>query len=994
MQKADTVNVAMTLFDFFQAEELPAPTVTVADAVTIARDHFGLEIPAAGVTPLGSQQDANFLLAGADGHPVGVLKIANPAFRRLEVEAQDAAAAFVAAGQAGLRTAENIALPGVAPIAEVRGPDGGTLYARIIAYLDGGTMSGDRYVAPHRWSALGTLAGRASCALAAFDHPGVDRVLQWDLQYADRTIDLLAPYVTDSGRRTQIEMAAAQAWRAVSAVAGELSSQVIHCDITDDNVVCSPRDGRPDGIIDFGDLTRSWTVGELAVTVSSVLRHAGGEPAAALPIITAFHRERPLSAAEITALWPLVVLRAAILIVSGHQQTAIDTDNEYATSALEHEWRIFERSLSVPSEVMTALIADALGCAPAPPSVPVSSPLFPAIGAGALRQLDLSTESDGLDAGRWLHTDSEDALAAAALADGAAAVVTAYARPRLTRSVALSTESPATVPTGVDVWLGQETTLVAPFGGLVTAVNEHELALAGDGAEIGVLHLRGALRPGEAVQVGHAVSAGTPLGEATAGRLWIQLEAGSDGDIRVPAFVRPEYAPGWLALTRDPLSLLGITTDAAPGGPDSASLAQRRGDAFAAVQEQYYRDPPRIERGWREYLLDTDGRSYLDMVNNVAAVGHGHPELADAVARQWRRLNTNSRFHYQAVVDFSERLAATLPDPLDTVFLVNSGSEAVDLALRLAFAVTGRHDIVAVAEAYHGWTYATDAISTSVADNPNALATRPSWVHTVPSPNSFRGEHRGPDAGKYGPEAAAIIEELAAQGNPPAAFICEPFYGNAGGVALPDGYLADVYAAVRSAGGLAIADEVQVGYGRLGAWFWGFQQQGVLPDIVTVAKAMGNGQPLGAVITSRAIADAYRTQGYFFSSAGGSPVSSVVGLTVLDIIEREGLQANAFEVGEHLRTRLTELADRHPIIGAVHGSGLYMGVELVRDSVTLEPADTETEAICERMRELGVIVQPTGDHVNVLKMKPPMCLSMTSADYFVDMLDRVLTTGF
>ncbi|MET0703796.1 MAG: aminotransferase class III-fold pyridoxal phosphate-dependent enzyme, partial [Mycobacterium sp.] len=233
-----------------------------------------------------------------------------------------------------------------------------------------------------------------------------------------------------------------------------------------------------------------------------------------------------------------------------------------------------------------------------------------------------------------------------------------------------------------------------------------------------------------------------------------------------------------------------------------------------------------------------------------------------------------------------------------------------------------------------------------------------------------------------------------AQGNSPAAFICEPFYGNAGGVRLPDGYLAAVYDAVRAGGGLAIADEVQVGYGRLGRWFWGFQQQGVLPDIVTVAKAMGNGQPLGAVITTKAIAEAYRTQGYFFSSAGGSPVSSVVGLTVLDIIEREELQRNAFEVGEHLRSRLTELAQRHPLIGAVHGSGLYMGVELVRDRQTLEPAVTETAAICERMRELGVIVQPTGDHLCVLKMKPPMCISTTSADFFVDMLDRVLTTGW
>jgi 4-aminobutyrate aminotransferase-like enzyme len=203
-----------------------------------------------------------------------------------------------------------------------------------------------------------------------------------------------------------------------------------------------------------------------------------------------------------------------------------------------------------------------------------------------------------------------------------------------------------------------------------------------------------------------------------------------------------------------------------------------------------------------------------------------------------------------------------------------------------------------------------------------------------------------------------------------------------------------VYDAVRRHGGLTIADEVQVGYGRLGEWFWGFEQQGVVPDIVTVAKAMGNGHPLGAVVTSREVAEAYRNQGYFFSSAGGSPVSCVVGLAVLDAIRDDRLQENARTVGEHLRRRLQGLAERHPLIGAVHGRGLYLGVELVRDRDTLEPATGETAAICERMLQLGVVVQPTGEHLNLLKVKPPLCMTRESADFFVDTLDRVLTWGW
>jgi len=600
--------------------------------------------------------------------------------------------------------------------------------------------------------------------------------------------------------------------------------------------------------------------------------------------------------------------------------------------------------------------------------------------------LDLSAESDAMDGGAWLNPDAEDRLARDALAGVAAGhiavAVTTFGEARLTRSATLIPDSPATVATGVHLWPATAVDLTAPWPGRVETTCQ-SVTLTGAG---GTVQVRGEVQP---VETDSDVAAGGQLG-VIVGPVWIQvLRHGTSA----PRFVRPEYAAGWLEQVSDPAVLLGL-----PHTPnlmaDSELLRERRSRAFATVQEHYYDDPPRIERGWREHLIGTDGRTYLDMVNNVAVLGHGHPELADAVARQWRRLNTNSRFNYASVVALSERLAATLPDPLDTVFLVNSGSEADDLALRLAMAATGRHDMVAVAEAYHGWTYATDAVSTSIADNPNALSTRPPWVHTVPSPNAYRGEHRGPDASKYAPEAVSIIERLAAEGHPPAAFICEPFYGNAGGMALPDGYLRSVYAAVRAVGGLAIADEVQVGYGRTGRWFWAFEQQGVVPDIVCVAKAMGNGHPLGAVITTTAIADAYRNCGYFFSSAGGSPVSCVVGLTVLDVIERDHLQRNALTVGDHLKARITALAEEHPIIGTVHGSGLYMGVELVTDRATLEPAVVETVAICERMRELGVIVQPTGDRQNVLKMKPPMCITRESADYFVDMFERVLRTGW
>ena len=990
-----------TGFDFFEAGELPAPQITADEAELLVANQFGLRVAA---RSLGSQQDANFLLSTADGLTVGVLKVSNGAFGEVEIRAQDEGAARVAERLPELRVATLLPHTDVErPVRVVRPGSSGEV-ARIVTFLDGGTLTGSEYLQPPVIEGLGALSGMVNRELGDFEHEGVHRTLQWDLRHATRVIDALAQHVGDLQRRSVVEQVRRVEGATIAGLAARLPVSVIHGDITDDNVVCSGDEhGTPDGIIDFGDLNTGWSVADLAVTVSSILHHEGATPTSTLPAVLAFHRERPLTGDEVQALWPLVLLRGAVLVVSGWQQVAVDGDNEYASSAREHEWRILENALSLPTAVMTALVQRAVGAPVAPLALPGS---FRAMLNGPMRvtTLDLSPDSDSMDEGAWLDAGHEDALAAGHLATRADIVSTLHLRPRLTRSTPLSPVEPANAATGIDVWFERDTAVHAPWAGRlqVDAGAESggrvQLALIEDDRDSNAphglvlrLHAEGAhtvasgiLRVGEAMLM---VKAGSRLRVTVAA-------AGAD----VPSFVRRSESDGWRALVTDPFPLLvgasGSSERVGDDPSDAAELVHRRERHFASVQEHYYRHPPRIERGWRHTLIDTDARCYLDMVNNVAALGHAHPGVARAAARQLRRLNTNSRFNYGSVAEFSARLSELLPATLDTVFLVNSGSEAVDLALRIGLATTGRPDLLAVGEAYHGWTLASDAVSTSVADNPNALETRPDWVHTLDTPNTYRGIHRGADAGRYADEAVEVIHRLAAEGRPPAAFIAEAYYGNAGGMALPNGYLEKVYAAVRAHGGLAIADEIQVGYGRLGEWFWGFEQQGVVPDIVTVAKAMGNGYPLGAVVTSRQVAEAYRNQGYFFSSAGGSPVSSVVGLAVLDAVRDERLQQNAREVGRHLKARLTLLAEKHELIGAVHGSGLYLGVELVRDRATREPATRETAAICERMLELGVIIQPTGDRLCVLKTKPPLCLDRESADYFVDTLDHVLSTGY
>ncbi|WP_022879197.1 aminotransferase class III-fold pyridoxal phosphate-dependent enzyme [Microbacterium sp. B19] len=941
-----------TLFDYFAHGELPTPTLPTAEAVALLRDVHGLDVE---LQSLGSQQDQNFLVRPVGGgEPLGVLKISNPVFSETEIEMQDAAAAAVAKVEPGLRIPEIVAGP--------RGPltgwwetSQGRLHARVISFVRGATLTGSGYLAPRVVERLGELAAAVSVALAGETHPASGRVLQWDLRHAERVITEIAETEPDAGVREYCAAATAAALAALAPVADGLPRQLGHFDVTDDNVL-RPHgvSTLPDAVIDFGDVIESWAVGEIAVTVSSVLHHDGATYASTLPAIAAFDRRRPLSDDEITALWPLVVLRGVVLVLSGRQQVRLDDANDYASGALDREFEILRRAAAVPLEVATARIRHALGR----PSADAAAWAGPAILPAGIHPvvLDATTLSPLSDEGAWLDADAVESAAQRLLDDGADAVVLPALVPVLLGAPSRTPEEPTTVPTAASVWFAAPTRLELPGGALSVRVGD------------GILNS----------------SAEVPART----RVRVLLTTLEPADI--PDAVRPSDLPGWRAVIGDATPALGVAAPSA--APDD--LLERREAVVAEVQEHYYSRPPRIERGWREYLIGVDGRVYLDMVNNVASVGHAHPRIHAAVSRQTRLLNTNSRFHYAAITEYGERLAALLPDELDTVFFVNSGSEAVDLAIRLAMAATSRQDIVAMAEAYHGWTYASDAVSTSIADNPNALETRPDWVHTVDAANSYRGRHRGPDATRYAPEAVARIRALAAEGHAPAGFLSETFYGNAGGVALPDGYLREVYAAVRELGGLAIADEVQVGFGRLGAWFWGFRQQGVVPDIVAVAKSIGAGFPLGAVITRREIADRYRTQGYFFSSTGGSPLSSVVGMTVLDIIEDEELQENARVVGGHLKARLEQLGERHPLVGAVHGSGLYLGLEFVRDRETLEPATEETAAICDRLLELGVIMQPTGDHQNVLKIKPPLCVSRESVDYFADMLDRVLSTGF
>ncbi|QIM16734.1 aminotransferase [Leucobacter insecticola] len=976
---------------------LVRPEISEADAAMIARECYGLDVQ---VRELGSNQDRNFALVATDGSR-SVLRIDNPVFEDAARDAQHAALdAYRAAG---------VAVASVLP-----GLDGeltqswGGFAARRSEFAEGEPMVDAGYFAPIVIEEFGALAAASVNALAGLTHPGLERAQMWDMRVAYAETMGLAASITDAPLRDRVIAAAEAANAALSAVQSALPVQAIHGDLTDDNVMGrrgSDTRLHPHTVLDLGDLGMGWRVAELAVTCSSLLHHEPARPLRLLDAVSAFHRDAPLHETEARALWPLIVLRAALLVASGWRQLEIDGDNEYARERIAGEQAIFDSATLLPLAEMTEQVLARLGIAvtmPEPQSVagdPLRA-LLPGL-TGKVAVLDPGVESEALEAGKWQASDAEEQLIMRAFADGAPAAVLPYGVYRMTRTVVDTPDAAATWPIDAEVWLpaGGSFSVTAPAAGRVINVDAGTLRIeTGDGWVLALRGIQHSLSLGTELAAGDAIAS---LHESTEPRsLAVGLRRADvhdtvEFDENRAALVTPERVPAWSRFTHDPAAILGLPQLAQHD--ESAAELARREQIFASAQERYYERPMQIERGWRHHLVDTTGRAYIDMVNNVTGLGHGHPGVADAVNRQIRILNTNSRFLYRELAEYSERLLALLPagSELDTVLLVNSGSEAVDLALRLAQAATGRKTVVALREAYHGWTMASDAVTTSAYDNPYALENRPDWVHVADVPNRYRGTYRGEATGaQYAADLGRDLAQLAAEGRAPAAFICESVLGNAGGVLLPEGYLADTYARVRAAGGLCIADEVQVGFGRMGSSFWGFEQSGVSPDIITIAKPMGNGFPIGGVITSKRIADALATQGQFFASAGGNPLSCRVGLAVLDAMAAEGLQENARVVGARLAAGFRGLAERHAIIGPVHGEGLYLGVELVRDRDTMEPATAEAAAICERLKELGVVVLTTSERSNVLKVKPPLCLTAESADYVVSALDRVLTEGW
>lgn len=866
--------------------------------------------------------------------------------------------------------------------------DGGVVW--VLNWLDGLRWADVDHRSFQLNHELGAAARRLSDGLKSFAHPAAARTHHWDLKAIDTAIAMHADELATERQRAVGDRALSLLADRVTQRIDRLPHSVIHQDLNDHNVIVSTKDGLTSvaGVIDFGDLLHSVTIAELAVPMAyAMLRTAHPLDAAAAVAAGWFEHDEPTDD-ELAVLFPFAFGRLAVNATTWSARHAHQPG--YARARSLNTWATLDQLLDLPIDFIDERIRAACGRSGATqeqPPVRVPSVWIPGV---TLASVDLDPHQDAFD-----RVDPTDRVAvrAAVLPDSAFAIPHDTVRLDL-GGPADGEGGPATVQLGVELSLPNGTEIPAPAEGTIVESNadrvivEHRV----DGA--GRWMLWTGLHP--AVLADSRVLPGETIGvvpDDSSAPVNAQLLRFRPHPFDViPPQVRPVDRTAWTRVSIDPSGLLGIGGAVRSRHAERHEVTALRDSRLAASQRYYYREPMNLVRASGVSFIDANGHHYLDAINNVTHVGHGNRHVVAAAERQLRRLNTNSRFVYEEMGVFADRLARLLPDPLEVVFLVCTGSEANDLALRISRQVTGRTDIMVVDGAYHGNTTAVTGISPNRYRGPGGDGPPPT-THEVLQPNRYRGPFGYDDpevARHYADSVRSVAQRLVAGGRPPAAFIAESLMGTAGQVVYPEGYLREAFAAVREVGGLCISDEVQVGFGRLGSHFWGFELGGVVPDIVTMGKPMGNGHPIAAVVTTREIADSFDRGMKYFNTFGGNPVSCAIAGAVLDEVQDRGLQEHALHTGAHFLKGLRQLGERDSRIGDVRGEGLYLGVEFVWDRETKEPAGAFTSEVCERMRERGVVVYPNGVHGNCLKIKPPMTFTDDDADRFVTTLAAVL----
>jgi 4-aminobutyrate aminotransferase-like enzyme/Ser/Thr protein kinase RdoA (MazF antagonist) len=913
-------------------------------------------------------------------------------------------------------------------ISETRDDAGNIRQVRLLTWVEGRLWSSVNPITNHLLHSLGKEAGRLTNTLQGFEHPQANRSYEWDVAQAGWTREYEHLF---SGEKQEILRYFSEQFENLQEVYATLRKSVVHSDVNDFNIVVTDDLLAPEvrGIIDYGDAIRTQIINDLATTIAYAVMGVPDPLCAALPLVRGYHNSFPLLAVELEQLFVLVAMKLIISVSKSAINRQKEPDNAYLLVSEAPAWELLLKWRKLSRDFAHYSFRHACGFSAHPQekafrdwsanqSLSLSS-LFPSLGKESIHPLDLSvsgTFTGDREAAsdlkifqfqiKKLQAEVPDQLIAGGYLEPRA-LYTSEAYDRLGNN---GKES-RTVHLGIDFWVPAGTPVHALFDGeVICAVNDKGdkeyggliiLRHREDGLTFYTLHGHQSidsveqLKPGDQIKKGQLLSIiGTyPENGNWAPHLHFQLMLSLLNYANdFPGVAYPGEVGIWESICPDPNLLFRQTRPEVQAGEDPAKAIAYRKAHLGKSLSLAYEDPLKMVRGDGAFLIDHMGRRFLDTVNNVAHVGHEHPRVVRSGQQQMAVLNTNTRYLHDNINKFSRELLSTFPEELSVVHMVNSGSEANELALRMAQACTGQKDMIAMEVGYHGNTTGCVSISSYKFDGKGGSGA-PEHTHIVPLPDRFRGIHRGKESGPlYAAYVQQGVEDVLALGRKPAAFICESIISCGGQIELPEHFLAMAYASVRKAGGLCIADEVQVGCGRMGEQFWGFQLHGVIPDIVTIGKPIGNGHPLAAVVCTREVADAFANGMEYFNTFGGNPVSSAIGTEVLRVIREEGLRENALETGSYLKTELIKMQKEFPVIGDVRGQGLFLGIELCDRE--LNPQTEKAAYLANRMKELGILMSTDGKDVNVMKIKPPMVFSRGHADQLLEALKRVFREDF
>ncbi|WP_439111922.1 aminotransferase class III-fold pyridoxal phosphate-dependent enzyme [Lentibacter sp.] len=988
----------------------------------ILQEYWGID---ATLTPLDGEYDLNYLAQGDDDYVLKVMRAESSeafvdlqcrAFEHIKRHAPDVPVPPVVRSLAGDQF-----------ISVVDGA--GTLrLVWVLEKLEGRVFAEMLPKSMELLHQVGQILGSMDAALADFHHPALEREFKWNLMQAGWIRDAFESRFSPE-RCAILRDIIAQYDRIMPSLA-QLPLVAIHNDVNDYNVLVSgslTQAPHVTGVIDLGDICASPRVCNLAIACAyMVLGHEAPEQALG-SVVSAYHSSNPLTSQELDLIWPLLRMRLAVSVVNSAMMADENPDDPYVVISQKPAWAFLEGSYEDEGLIRARLrAACGLPVTDAAPRVLAwldaargsFAPLF-AQDLSDAPMGSLSVENSASPENPFDLPLAEAAVIGEEYDDNGRIWLGYYNEPRLIYTAPFFRRGPwkasnrRTVHIAVDGFTHAQTEIFAPLEGVVHVV-ENRTAHLDYGGVVILQHvtpdgdpfftLYGHLNPEVCtrLKVGDTVAKGAllaRLGDQTQSGGWaphvhFQLALTTEGmGTDWPGVADPDEMYLWGAICPNPAALLNLP-DEKTGYVTLAQepVLQGRKAHFARNLKLSYAEPVMFLRGWKHHLFDAWGRPFLDAYNNVPHVGHAHPRIQAVAADQLKRMNSNTRYLHPAQVAFAEKIVSKMPSGLDVCYLVNSGSEANELALRLARAASGGRDMITPDHGYHGNT--TGAVDISAYKfNAKGGVGQPDWVQLVDVADDYNGRYRREDplcAEKYAAQVDEAIARVSERGGKLAGFIAETFPSVGGQIIPPKGYLAGVYARIRAAGGVCIADEVQTGLGRLGAYYFGFEEQQVTPDIVVLGKPIGNGHPIGVVVTTRAISEAFAEGPEYFTTFGGSTLSCRIGHELLDIVDEERLMENASAMGKRLLDGLRELQCHHEVVGDVRGYGLFIGVDLVTDRQTRRPATEVADYVKNRMRAHRILLGCEGPYDNVLKIRPPLTIDAEGVDMILAKLADVL----